>query len=83
MGEVFFTRHIVSTYSLAVFFDGWHAGAGLELQVQHNAEHLHLCLAGKRQALKLKSQSKMERHLSSVFNAGQPLHCDVDKRHLR
>lgn len=83
MGEVFFTRLIVSTYSLAVFFDGWHAGAGLELQVQHNTEHLHLCLAGKSQALKLKSQSKMERHLSSVFNAGQPLHCDVDKRHLR
>lgn len=62
-------------------FDGWQAGTGLEMQVQHNTEHLHLCSSGGKQVLKLKSQSKMEWHLSSVFNAGRPLHCDVDKCH--
>lgn len=56
------------------------------MQVQHNVEHLHLRLGGERekkrkQALKSKSQSKMEQHLSSVFNAGRPLHCDADMRH--
>lgn len=35
----------------------------------------------RKQALKPKSQSKMEWHLSSVFDAGRPLHCDVDKHH--
>lgn len=80
MGEgIFYSARC--EYILFGCVDGWHTGAELELQVQHNTEHLHLCLAGKKQALKLKSQSKMERHLSSVFNAGRPLHCDVDKRH--
>lgn len=81
-----FTWSIVDTYSLAGFFDGWQAGTGLELQVQQDILQ-NICIrvsAGKKkkQALKLKSQSKMERHLSSVFNAGRPLHCDADKRHL-
>lgn len=29
-------------HRVRLFSDGWHAGAGLEVQVQHNTEHLHL-----------------------------------------
>lgn len=39
--------------------------------------------AGGWAAIRLKSQSKMEARLSSVFNAGWTLRCDADTRHLR
>lgn len=72
-----------------LFRDGWKAAAGLELQVRHNnTEHLqrqHLSggWGGGGAAIRLKSQSKMEARLSSVFNAGWTLRCDADTHHLR
>lgn len=75
----FFARLIASTYSLAVFLmvgkaEGGSAGAA---QYKTSAS----VSQRKTPALKLKSQSKMERHLSSVFNVVRLIHCDVDKSH--
>jgi len=74
----FFTRLIVSTYSL--FLDAWQAGTGLELQVQHKKEHLHLCLDGgkkKKAGIKIRKpkQNGMACVLCVWYRTTVPLWC--------
>lgn len=45
--------------------DGWQAGAGLELQVQHNTEHLHLCFSGKK--VGIKTEKPKQNGMASVL----------------
>lgn len=61
MGEVvfFFLLGSLWVHSVWLLFDGWQAGAGVEMQVQHNVEHLHLRLGGERE--KKKTGIKIEK----------------------
>ena len=80
-GEVFFDSAHCEYTAVWLFCDGLASGswAGTAGAAQYRTS-ASVSMA-KKQALKLKSQSKMEQHRSSVFRADRPLHCDADKRH--